>query len=212
PSVVNLASSHPPSALRCTHRPPPSTNCLVTRHIIYTHGYGVVASPSNVAASDGSPDFYLSNVPTQTVPNAIPLSDGKASQIYFAENLGSYVMVDAKSKEFNYQTPGARDQFTRYQGKDGVKLSNIIRRAAFALRFGDINPLISGQVTSETKILMERDTKARVEKLAPFLQFDADPYPVALGDKTLWVLDGYTTTSQYAYSQSTSGEGGLSGD
>jgi len=185
---------------------------FVNRHIIYTHGYGVVASPSNVAASDGSPDFYLSNVPTQTVPNAIPLSDGKASQIYFAENLGSYVMVDAKSKEFNYQTPGARDQFTRYQGKDGVKLSNIIRRAAFALRFGDINPLISGQVTSDTKILMERDIKARVEKLAPFLQFDADPYPVALGNKTLWVLDGYTTTSQYAYSQSTSGEGGLSGD
>jgi uncharacterized membrane protein (UPF0182 family) len=185
---------------------------FVNRHIIYTHGYGVVASPSNVAASDGSPNFLLSNIPTQTVPNAIPLSDGKASQIYFAENLGSYVLVDAKSQEFNYQTPGARDQFTRYHGKDGVKLSNIIRRAAFALRFGDINPLISGQITSDTKILMVRDIKARVEKLAPFLQFDADPYPVALGNKTLWVLDGYTSTGMYAYSQSTSGEGGLSGD
>jgi uncharacterized membrane protein (UPF0182 family) len=185
---------------------------FVNRHIIYTHGYGVVASPSNVASSDGSPDFLLSNIPTEEVPNAIPLSDGKASQIYFAENLGSYALVDAKSREFNYQKPGARDQFTRYRGKDGVKLSNIIRRAAFALRFGDINPLISGQVTSDTKILMERDIRARVTKLAPFLQFDADPYPVALGDKTLWVLDGYTTTAQYAYSQSTSGEGGLSGD
>jgi len=185
---------------------------FVNRHIIYTHGYGLVASPSTQATSDGSPDYYLSNIPTETVKNGIKLSDGTASQIYFAENLGSYVLVDAKSKEFNYQKPGQTDQFTRYHGKDGVKLSNIIRRAAFALRFGDINPLISGQVTSSTKVLMERDIKARVEKLAPFLQFDADPYPVALGNKTLWVLDGYTSTGMYPYSQSTSGEGGLSGD
>ena len=85
-------------------------------------------------------------------------------------------------------------------------LSNIVRRAAFALRFGSIDPLISGQVTSKTKVLMERDIKARVEKLAPFLKYDGDPYPVAMGDHTLWVLDGYTTTSMYPYSQSTSGE------
>ncbi len=183
---------------------------FVNRHIIYTHGYGVVASPSNVASTDGSPDFYLQDIPTRTVANGIKLSDGKASQIYFAENLGSYVLVDAQSKEFNYQTAGKADRFTRYEGKDGVAVSNIIRRAAFALRFGDINPLISGQVTSSTKVLMERDIRARVEKLAPFLRFDADPYPVALGDKTIWVLDGYTTTGQYPYSQSTSGEGGLS--
>ena len=68
-----------------------------------------------------------------------------------------------------------------------------MRRAAFALRFGSLDPLISGQVTSKTKLLMERDIRARVTKLAPFLQFDADPYPVVLGDKTVWVIDGYTT-------------------
>ncbi len=185
---------------------------FVNRHIIYTHGYGVVASPSNAASSDGSPEFYLKDIPTQTIPNAIDLNAGKASQIYFAENLGSYVLVDAKSKEFNYQTPGKTDQFTRYQGKDGVPLSNIVRRAAFALRFGSLDPLISGQVTSKTRVLMERDIRARVEKLAPFLKYDGDPYPVALGNHTLWVLDGYTTTSMYPYSQSTSGEQGLSSD
>ena len=185
---------------------------FVNRHIIYTHGYGVVASPSNRPTTDGSPDYYLNNIPTQTVPNGIKLSDGKASQIYFAENLGSYVLVGAKSKEFNYQTPGQTDQFTRYQGKDGVVLSNIVRRAAFALRFGSLDPLISGQITSKTKVLMERDIKARVEKLAPFLKYDGDPYPVAMGNHTLWVLDGYTTTSMYPYSQSTSGEQGLASD
>jgi uncharacterized protein len=185
---------------------------FVNRHIIYTHGYGVVASPSNQATADGSPGFYLRDIPTDTVPNGIELGDGKASQIYFAENLGSYVLVNAKSQEFNYQTAGRSDRFTRYRGDDGVELSNIIRRAAFALRFGDINPLISGQVTGDTKVLLERDIRDRVEKLAPFLEFDADPYPVALGDKTVWVLDGYTTSSMYPYSQSTSGAGGLSSD
>jgi uncharacterized protein len=182
---------------------------FVNRHIIYTHGYGVVASPSNTASSDGSPVFYLKDIPTQAIPNGIKLNPGKASQIYFAESLGSYVLVDAKSKEFNYQTPGKTDQFTRYSGKDGVDLSNIVRRAAFALRFGSLDPLISGQVTSATKVLMERDIRARVEKLAPFLKFDGDPYPVALGNRTVWILDAYTTTSMYPYSQSASGERGL---
>ncbi|MEX1008484.1 MAG: UPF0182 family protein [Acidimicrobiia bacterium] len=185
---------------------------FVNRHIIYTHGYGVVASPSNSATADGSPTYYLENVPTETVPNGIKLSDGEASQIYFAENLGSYVLVDAKSKEFNYQTPGKTDQFTRYRGKDGVELSNFVRRAAFALRFGSIDPLISGQVTSNTRVLMERDIRARVEKLAPFLRYDGDPYPVAMGTHTIWVLDGYTTTDMYPYAQSTSGEQGLATD
>jgi uncharacterized protein len=183
---------------------------FVNRHIIYTHGYGLIASPSNEATTDGSPRYYLRNVPTQEIENGINLNDGKASQIYFGEGLGSYVLVDAESKEFNYQTAGKTDRFTRYRGKDGVTLSNIVRRAAFALRFGDINPLISGQVTSDTRVLMERDIRARVEKLAPFLQFDGDPYPVALGNRTLWVLDAYTTTDKYPYAQSTSGEQGLS--
>jgi uncharacterized membrane protein (UPF0182 family) len=181
---------------------------FVNRHIVYTHGYGVVASPSNTAAGDGSPDFYLSNIPTDS--SGITLSRGTASQIYFGEGLSSYVLTNAQSPEFNYQTGGKTDQFTRYKGSDGVTLSNIVKRAAFALRFGDINLLISGQIKPQTKLLMERDIKARVEKLAPFLHFDADPYPVVLGNKTVWVLDGYTTTTMYPYSQSTSGSGGLS--
>jgi uncharacterized membrane protein (UPF0182 family) len=182
---------------------------FVNRHIVYTHGYGVVASPSNEATNDGSPDFYLQNIPTQS--NGIKLSQGSGSQIYFGEGLSSYVLTGTKSNEFDYQTAGKNDKFTRYKGKDGVPLSNILRRAAFALRFGDINPLISGQITSSTKLLMERDIQARVSKLAPFLHFDADPYPVVLGNKTVWILDGYTTTNMYPYSQSTSGDGGLSG-
>jgi uncharacterized membrane protein (UPF0182 family) len=144
-----------------------------------------------------------------TVPDAIDLEQGPASEIYFGEGLASYVLVDAEAREFNYQSEGRRDRFTRYRGSDGVTLSNWVRRAAFALRFGSIDPLISGQVTSKTRVLMERDIRARVEKLAPFLRLDADPYPVVLGDKTVWMMDGYTSTDMYPYSQSTGGEGGL---
>ncbi len=181
---------------------------FVNRHIVYTHGYGAVASPSNQADPDGNPSFYLRDVPVKE--NGITMDTGPPSQIYFAENLTSYVLTGAEQAEFNYQRAGATDQFTRYKGKDGVKLSNFVRRAAFALRFGSLDPLISGQITSNTKLLMERDIRARVTKLAPFLQYDADPYPVVLGNRTVWVMDGYTTTDQYPYGQTLSGEGSLS--
>jgi uncharacterized membrane protein (UPF0182 family) len=182
---------------------------FVNRHIVYTHGYGAVASPSNSAEPGGDPNFYLRDVPVSS--NGIKMDSGPPSEIYFAENLGSYVLTGAEQSEFNYQRQGATDQFTRYQGKDGVKLSNIVRRAAFALRFGSLDPLISGQINSNTKILMERDIRARVEKLAPFLQFDADPYPVVLGNRTVWIMDGYTTTDMYPYGQSLGAEGSLAG-
>lgn len=181
---------------------------FVNRHIVYTHGYGAVASPSNRAEAGGDPTFYLKNVPVRE--NGITMDAGPPSEIYFAENLGSYVLTGAEQAEFNYQREGATDRFTRYKGKDGVKLSNFVRRAAFALRFGSLDPLISGQINSNTKLLMERDIRARVTKLAPFLQFDADPYPVVLGDKTVWIMDGYTTTDMYPYGQALGGEGSLS--
>jgi uncharacterized membrane protein (UPF0182 family) len=181
---------------------------FVNRHIVYTHGYGAVASPSNSAQGGGDPNFFLHDVPVQQ--NGISLKSGPPSEIYFAEGLSSYVLTGAEQAEFNYQRAGATDQFTRYQGKDGVKLSNIVRRAAFALRFGSLDPLISGQINSNTKLLMERDIRARVEKLAPFLQFDADPYPVVLGNRTVWIMDGYTTTDMYPYGQSLGSEGSLS--
>ncbi len=180
---------------------------FVNRHIVYTHGYGAVASPSNSAEAGGDPNFLLRDIPVKE--NGIKMDSGPPSEIYFAENLSSYVLTGAEQAEFNYQKAGATDQFTRYKGKDGVKLSNFVRRAAFALRFGSLDPLISGQINSNTKLLMERDIRARVTKLAPFLQFDADPYPVVLGDRTVWIIDGYTTSDMYPYSQSLGTEGSL---
>jgi uncharacterized membrane protein (UPF0182 family) len=173
----------------------------VNQHLVYTHGYGVVSSPTNAAAEDGNPEFLLSGIPVaKDAPIALNQPD-----LYFGEHQPGYALVDAKQREFDYSRPGRADATTRYQGKDGVKIDNPIRRLAFALRFGDINPLISGQVGGNTKVLYVRDVKDRVKKLAPFLDFDADPYPVVTGGRVVWVLDAYTTTSRFPYSQKMSG-------
>jgi uncharacterized protein len=179
----------------------------VNRHLVYTHGYGSIASPTNSATSQGNPNFFVSDVPPK---GQIKLTN-KGSQLYFGENLSGYTLVGANQSEFNYPRSGAQDATTRYTGTDGVKLSSYLRRFAFALRFGDVNTVISGQVNSHTRLIFQRDIKDRVTKLAPFLKFDADPYPVVFNGKTTWVLDGFTTTSRYPYSQSTNGEGGLDG-
>jgi uncharacterized protein len=175
----------------------------VNQHLVYTHGYGIVASPTNASADDGNPEFLLSGIP---VPNDAPITLNQPD-LYFGENQPGYALVDAKQREFDYSRPGRADATTRYKGNDGVNLDNPIKRAAFALRFGDINPLISGQVDGDTKVLYVRDVKDRVEKLAPFLDFDADPYPVVTGGRVVWVLDAYTTTSRYPYAQKVSGPG-----
>ena len=114
-------------------------------------------------------------MPTQA--SGLKLDNGPPSQIYFAERPDELRAHRRESKEFNYQRQGATDKFTRYQGKDGVKLSNFVRRAAFALRFGSLDPLISGQINSNTKLLMERDIRARVTKLAPVPPVRRRPVP-----------------------------------
>jgi uncharacterized membrane protein (UPF0182 family) len=174
----------------------------VNQHLVYTHGYGIVAAPTN-AAVDGNPEFIASGIPVaKDAPITLDVPD-----LYFGEHQPGYALVDAKQREFDYPREGRTDATTRYKGKDGVKLDNPIRRAAFALRFGDINPLISGQIDGNTKVLYVRDVKDRVEKLAPFLDLDADPYPVVTGGRVVWVLDAYTTTGRYPYAQKVSGPG-----
>jgi uncharacterized membrane protein (UPF0182 family) len=185
----------------------------VNRHVVYTHGYGAVVSPANAATSAGQPDFLLSNVP----------GTGKITldrpQVYFGEKLDGYTLVDAKQREFDYAKEG-RDATTRYRGADGVGLSSFLRRAAFALRFGDQNLVISSQIDDKTRIMFRRDITERVKAAAPFLSFDGDPYPVISKVRTshgpethlLWVFDGFTTSNSYPYSQSqTPTEGGVAG-
>jgi uncharacterized membrane protein (UPF0182 family) len=169
----------------------------VGQHLTYTHGYGAIVAPANAKEASGTPVFVAKNVPYQTDVPALELSQ---PSVYFGENLDSYVITDTKVKEIDYRGK-TETKYTEYKGKDGVKLDGPLKRAAFALRFGAPNLLISGQITSQSKVLYIRDIRERVKTLAPFLHYDADPYPVILDGRIQWVLDAYTTTNRYPYGQ-----------
>jgi hypothetical protein len=179
------------------------------RHLVYTHGYGMVASPSNGVTKDGAPQFLVKDIP----PNSsAPALDVKQPAIYYGEGLPGYAFVKTTQKEFDYPLEGKADATTTYAGKGGVKVGNIFRRAALFLRFGDVKVLISSQISPNSKALYLRDIRDRVRKAAPFLKFDADPYPVLINGRMLWVIDAYTVTDRYPYSQSYSPDAGrLSG-
>jgi uncharacterized membrane protein (UPF0182 family) len=174
------------------------------RHLVFTHGYGIVASPSNGVTREGSPEFFVKDIPPQGTG-----LDVKQPAIYYGENLPGYAFAKTKVKEFDYPRDPREggDAITTYAGKGGVKVGNLFRRTALFLRFGDIKVLISGQITPNSRALYLRDIRDRVRKAAPFLKFDADPYPVVLNGRILWVIDAYTVSDRYPYSQSYSPTG-----
>ena len=179
------------------------------RHVQYTHGYGVAVAPVNSVTTQGSPDFAVGDVPVVAGPDF----DLSRPQIYIGENLTGYAIVGASIPEVDYTSANETVPFT-YDGDDGVGIGSFFRQVAFALRFGDINPLISGFVGSDSRIIFNRDLRTRVENLAPFLELDADPYPVVSNGRVMYIVDAYTTSDRYPYGQSPnvsdlSGESGL---
>ena len=169
-------------------------------HLAYTHGYGVVLAPSN--ASEGTePNFLVGSVPPEIAPS-LAESGLRLDQpgIYFGEELGGYVIVGTDRDEIDFQDEDST-QVTTYEGDDGVPANSLVRRVAFSLRFGDLNPLISDFMTDSSRVIFQRDVVSRVRALAPFLHADADPYPVVVDGRVTWVVDLYTTTSRYPYGQ-----------
>ena len=164
-------------------------------HLNFTHGYGAVLSPANAVTADGLPDFELRDLP--------PVGDPEIDQpaIYFGEGLGGYAIVNTGRQEIDYQKADGSTARTTYKGDGGVRISSWLRRAALALRFGEINPLISSYITGDSRAIYLRDIRDRVRKVAPFLRFDADPYPVILDGDVFWVQDAYTISSRYPYAQ-----------
>ncbi len=172
-------------------------NSWEARHLTYTHGYGAVAAPANSKTADGRPELIVSDIP---VDGTASMNLEEQPGIYVGEGLDDYVMVNTAREEIDFQNEQGT-QFTRYEGADGVDVGSYLRRAAFALRFGDINPLISSSVRPDSKVLYQRDIRERAQALAPFLSFDADPYVVIIGGRTQYVLDAYTTSASFPYAQ-----------
>jgi uncharacterized membrane protein (UPF0182 family) len=166
------------------------------RHLTFTHGYGIVASPANSKEANGRPDLVVSEVPLE---DELDLGIEQPG-IYIGEGQSGYVITGTGRPEVDFVSDEATE-FTEYDGADGVDVGSFARRFAFALRFGDVNPLFSGNLRDNSRIHYQRDVRERVSELAPFLTFDADPYPVVVGGRIQWVVDGYTTSSRFPYSQ-----------
>ena len=166
------------------------------RTTLYTHGYGMVASTVSTAASDGQPEFLSRDIPNRGVP-AFEL---KEPRIYYGERSPEYSIVGTQEDEFDFETDAAQER-NRYVGAGGVGVGSILRRIAFALRFGEPNILLSNLITNDSKIMYNRDIRERVQHAAPFLQTDGDPYPAVVDGRVKWVLDTYTVTDLIPYSE-----------
>ena len=167
----------------------------VNQHLVYTHGYGAVLTPSSGVEADGKPALQLKDLPLRGTPQI------QQPAIYYGQVMSGYAIVNTDQREIDYAEANGRNHTTTYDGDGGVKIGSFVRRAALSLRFGDINPLISSFVTSESRAIYVRDIDERVRKAAPFLRFDNDPYPIIYQGKIQWLYDAYTTTSRYPYSQ-----------
>jgi len=168
------------------------------QRVAFTHGYGAAVAPANAVTSEGRPDFVVGDIPVSSDDDTFAIDQ---PGIYVGEDLDGYSIVGATRDEINYQTAGGETVTSRYDGEGGVAMSSFVRQAAFALRFGELEPLISNFVTDESRIMYIRDVQERVAALAPFLHWDADPYPVIIDGRIQYVLDAYTTTSMYPYAQ-----------
>ena len=170
-------------------------------HTVYTHGYGVVAAYGNQRAEDGSPVWSEKDLP----PTG-ELGDYEP-RIYFGEQSPDYSIVGAPkgAPAVELDTPegktGGDPTLNTYTGKGGVGLDSFGNRLLYATKFRDANILLSSRVNSDSKILYDRNPRERVEKAAPWLTPDGDPYPAVVDGQVVWIIDGYTTTANYPYSQ-----------
>jgi hypothetical protein len=168
----------------------------VNEQLTYTHGYGVVLSPVNRILREGEPDFLLKDIP----PEGHPDLKLDRPEIYYGETVNPYVFVRTNAREFDYPV-GDQNKYTHYEGDGGVPVGGWLKRLLWAFRLKSMSILMNTDVHAESRIMLYRRVLDRLQRLAPFLLFDQDPYIVLSGGKLYWICDAYTRTSYYPYSQ-----------
>lgn len=170
-------------------------------HFQYTHGYGLVASFANEKTSAGQPSFLVKDVPGTVSEGADDLLP-EQPRLYYGEVFedDDYSIVNSGQDEIDYPTQDGVER-SNYEGEGGIRIGGFLNRLAFAIREGDPNLALSSLVTGDSKILLYRDIRDRVARAAPFLSLDRDPYPAIVGGRTLWIVDAYTTSEFFPYSQ-----------
>lgn len=172
----------------------------VNDRLIFTHGYGIVMNPVDVVTPDGQPEFWIRDLPPES---NVPEGGLEVTRpgIYYGQLMSHWVLADSAQAEFDYPL-GDENVFTNYEGTGGVTLNSYLRRLLFSLRMADVNLLLSQSITPETQILFHRQVRDRVQHIAPFLQYDRDPY-IVVDDETgelYWIIDAYTVSDHYPYS------------
>ena len=175
------------------------TKGFINEHLTYTHGMGLTLGPSNEVTAEGLPVLFIKDLPPVSSV-ALPI---KRPQIYYGEQSNDFVLAPSRQREFDYPAgEGDAAVYSTYDGRGGVPVASFAARLLYALHFGSFNILLSRDVTDRTRILYNRSVGERARRALPFLLFDRDPYMVVASDGRLkWLLDGYTTTDRYPYSQ-----------
>ena len=172
------------------------TRTFINEHLTFTHGMGVTLSPVNQVTTEGLPVLFVKDLPPSTTGSLRVTRP----QIYYGELAREYVFVNTRQKEFDYPA-GDENIYRAYDGKGGVPVGNLARRMILAAHFGSTKILLSGDITSQSRVLYNRNIVERVRSAFPFLLLDRDPYMVVAQDGTLqWIQDAYTVTSRYPYS------------
>jgi len=176
--------------------------------LAFTHGYGAVATFPNEVTTEGKPSYLLKDLGLSTTTAGKETFDIKRPEVYFGEESSDYVIVGTKQREVTGGSDESGDDATAapktsraYDGTGGIKVSGLARRIAFATSFSDARILFTGQLKKSSKILMRRDIEDRVRELAPFLEIDHDPYAVVSDGRVKWIMDAYTTSDRFPYSQ-----------
>ncbi len=180
---------------------PANAQTWVNRHVLFTHGNGVIMSSVTRKSGEGLPVFQLQNIP----PVATGGPEVREPRIYYGEETEGYVIVKGSTPEFDY--PSGKDNvYAAYAGTGGVPVGGLARRLLFAWYFEDLNILLSGYITPDSRVMFRRAIQERIRTIAPFLRLDHDPYVVVSDGRLFWMQDAYTASSYFPYSQRMAGE------
>src|SRR5438067_2873221 len=176
---------------------PESSRNWINEKLIYTHAYGITMSPVNGFTPEGLPTLILSNMPGQSTVRGLTV---KRPEVYFGELTDTDVYVKTRQKEFNYPQ-GQTNSVTSYEGDGGIRMGGFLRRVLIAFDRGDLAKVpFSDDIAENSRLLMRREIRSRVQQLAPFLTFESDPYIVVGDDGRLsWMLDAFTTADTFPY-------------
>jgi len=173
----------------------------INERLTFTHGYGLTLGPVNQVTREGLPVLFIKNLPPESSVDELRVTE---PSLYFGELSNDHVFVKTRTKEFHYPK-GDDNVTTTYDGEGGVPVDSFFRKLLFSIRFRSIKTLLADDLTSESRVLFHRRISERVQRIAPFLSYDPDPYLAISGGRLFWILDAYTTSKHYPYSTPVAG-------